>query len=90
MIEGSKNIRSIVNKVNNSIKNTEINRNEGVRKHHHKVFAIHETHTIIDPRAMMVHVQYTPFALRAMVGSFWLEHVTGQAVSLFLLVIILR
>lgn len=47
-----------------------------------KIFAISDTNTIVDPRAMMIQIQNTLAASRAMMTPFWLEDFAHNAISL--------
>jgi hypothetical protein len=51
-----------------------------INKQQHEILAVPEAHTVVDPRAVMVHVEHTSVAHRAMVTSLWLEHVAHQAI----------
>lgn len=53
----------VVGQVHQGIHFTQTNSQQSIGQHLHKVFPIHESNTIIDPRTMVVHIEYTPVAL---------------------------
>ena len=55
--------------------------NENVDQQQDKELAIPEANTVVDPRAMMVHIEHTTATTRAMVASFRLEDVAHQTIS---------
>ena len=57
-----------------------VGREKDVNEEQHEVLAVPEAHTVVDPRAVMVHVEHTSVAHRAVVTSLWLEHVAHQAI----------
>lgn len=56
-------------------------RQDSICKQEQEELSVIETYTIIQPWAMMVHIQYTPIASRAMMASFGFENVADKAVS---------
>lgn len=46
-----------------------------VEQHLEKEFPVVEAYTVIDPGAVVVHVQYASITSRAMMTSFWLKDV---------------
>ena len=54
---------------------------EDVNEEQYEKLAVPESNTVVNPWTVMVHVQHTSVARRAMMASLWLENVTHQAVS---------
>ena len=57
-----------------------VGREEDIDEQQHEVLAVPEAHTVVDPRAVMIHVEHTSVAHRAVVTPLWLEHVAHQAI----------
>lgn len=53
---------------------------EDIDEQKHEEFAVPKANTVVDPRAVMVHVQHTPVASRAVMASLRLEYIAHQAV----------
>lgn len=58
----------------------EVSGNEHIYEQQHKEFAVPESNAVVDPGAVMVHVQDTPITGRAVMASLRLENVAHQAV----------
>lgn len=54
---------------------------QGIAQHLHEKLTVHETHTVVDPRTVVVHIENTAFALGTVVGAFRLEDGTGEAIA---------
>jgi hypothetical protein len=52
-----------------------------IKKEQEEVLIIEETNAIVNPRAMMIHLQYTSAAHSAMVATVWLVLATPLAMS---------
>ena len=52
-----------------------------VEQEQEEVLAVPEPHTVIDPGTVMIHVEYTTIAGRAVVTAIGLEHVAHQTVA---------
>ena len=57
----------------------------GVDEKEDEVFSVPKANAVVDPGAVVIHVQDTAIAGRTMVTSFWLEHIAYQAISLSLM-----
>jgi hypothetical protein len=53
----------------------EVGRQQHVDKQEQEVFPVPEAYAVVDPRAVMVHVQDTSIAGGAVMAPLWLEHV---------------
>lgn len=62
-------------------KSYEVGYCEYVYKQKKEIFAVPKTNTVIDPGAMVIHVQNTPIANRAMMASLWFENVAHETVT---------
>ena len=51
----------------------------------HKMLPVPKTDAIVEPEAVVVHVEHAPVTRRAVVAPFRLKHVTHEAVATFLL-----
>ncbi len=67
----------------NNIKN-EPEEEKQIKKQLHEEFTVIKPNTVVHPGAMMIHIQHTYIADRAMMASLWLKCITYQAVSLSL------
>lgn len=54
---------------------------EYVNKQKHEIFSVPKTNTIINPWAVMIHVQDTSIACGTVMTSLRLEYITHQAIS---------
>lgn len=52
-----------VHEIESHCANDEITHREGVEQQQHEVFSVPESHAVVDPRAVMVHVEHTSVAL---------------------------
>lgn len=53
----------------------EVCADQHVDEQQQKVLAVPETNAVVDPGAVVVHVQHAPIASRAVVASLWFEDV---------------
>jgi len=68
----------------------EVCHDQNVNEKEKEVFAVPEPNTVIDPRAVMVHVKNASVASRAVMASFRLKNVAHQAVAASLIFIITK
>ena len=59
----------------------EVGDNQHVDQEQDEKFAIPKSNAVIDPGAVMVHVEYAPIAAGAMMTTFRLKYVAHEAVS---------
>jgi hypothetical protein len=59
----------------------EIGGQEDINKKKHEIFAVPEANAVVNPGAVMVHVENATIAGRAVMASLRLEHVAHQAVA---------
>lgn len=58
----------------------EVSCEKDVDQEQHEVFPVPIANTIVDPRAVMVHIENATIASRAVVTTLRLEHIAHQAV----------
>lgn len=63
---------------------------KNVDQQEQEVFAVPEANAIVDPWAMMIHVQDASIACRAMMASFRFEHIAHQAIAASLILCITK
>ena len=61
--------------------NYKVRDDEDVNEEQYEKLAVPESNTVINPRTVMVHVEHTSVARRAMMASLWLENVTHQTIT---------
>ena len=61
--------------------NDPVGNDQYIDKEKDKKLAVPETNTVVNPRAMMVHVEHAPVARRAMMATLRLKYVAHEAVA---------
>ena len=82
------NVLSVGDDFINKPKDRVDNRRHCVEEQEHKIFPILEANAVVNPGAMMIHVEHASVTDRAVMASFRLEHVTDQTVPFALHIII--
>ena len=59
----------------------DIHYDENVHQQEQEVLAIPKAYTVVDPGAVMIHVEYASVARRAMMASLRLEHIAHKTVT---------
>ena len=59
----------------------EVGDDEDIDEEEDEKFAVPKANAIVDPGAVVIHVQYASIARRAVMASLWLENVAHKAVA---------
>jgi hypothetical protein len=70
-------LKPVVEKSNNN----KVSAQKNVDQKKHEKLPVPESNAIVNPRAVMVHIEDTPIASRAVMAAFGLENVAHQTVT---------